>query len=73
MASSDETLAEFDGSFPEIGVIEVDPHPHPREAALRAIKFAPHSRQAQALLGQLEGWVTGLIEEFEYEQRNPDH
>lgn len=38
--------------------------------AMRPMKYAPHARQAKALLGQLAGWVSGLIAELEYEQRS---
>jgi hypothetical protein len=71
MASSSATLSEFDAVFPEIEVIEMGPDTHPRQAALRPMRYAPQAKQAQVLLGQLAGWVTGLIEELEYEQREP--
>jgi hypothetical protein len=64
---SSATVQEFDTAFPEIETVQIEPHEHPRNMGLRATRFAPHARQAKALLGQLEGWVSGLIAEFEYE------
>jgi hypothetical protein len=71
MASSGDTLSEFDAAFPEIEVVDLSATAHPRQAALRSMQYAPQAKQAQVLLGQLAGWVTGLIEELEYEQRHP--
>jgi hypothetical protein len=71
MTSSSATLSEFDAVFPEIEVIEMSSDTYPRQAALRSMQYAPQAKQAQVLLGQFAGWVTGLIDELEYEQRNP--
>ena len=70
MEDSSGDLAEFDAAFPEIETVELEDHEHPREMAMRGMKYAPHAKRAQALLGQLAGWVTGLIQELEYEQRS---
>jgi predicted nucleotide-binding protein len=70
VAESSATLEEFDTAFPEIEPAEIDSHEHPRLMAQRGIRYAPHARQARALLGQLAGWVSGLIAELEYEQRS---
>ena len=70
VAESSATLEEFDTAFPEIEPVEIDSHEHPRLMAQRGIRYAPHARQARALLGQLAGWVSGLIAELEYEQRS---
>jgi hypothetical protein len=69
---SSATLDEFDRAFPEIEGVEVTTDEHPRNMAMRPMKYAPHAREAKALLGQLAGWVSGLIEELEYEQRTGD-
>ena len=66
---SSATLDEFDRAFPEIEGVAVETDQHPRTMAMRPMKYAPHAREAKALLGQLAGWVSGLIEELEYEQR----
>src|SRR4051794_1724438 len=66
MADSSADLAEFDAAFPEIEMVQVEEHEHPRNMAMRAMKYAPHAKRAQALLGQLAGWVNGLIQELEY-------
>jgi hypothetical protein len=50
---SSATLEEFDTAFPEIEPVEIETHEHPREMAMRPMKYAPHARQAKALLGQL--------------------
>ena len=71
MESSSASLDEFDAAFPEIDVIEIPANEHPRNIGMRAMKYAPHAKRAQALLAQLAGWVSGLIEELEYEQRRP--
>jgi hypothetical protein len=69
---STATLEEFDAAFPEIEPVEIPEREHPRKMAMRQMQFAPQARQAKALLGQLAGWVSGLIEELEYEQRSGD-
>jgi hypothetical protein len=63
---SSATLAEFDAAFPEIEPVELNSHEHPRQMGMRGMRYAPHARQAKALLGQLAGWVSGLISELEY-------
>ena len=68
---SGATLGEFDAAFPEIEVIELPTHEHPRNMSMRKLKYAPHAKQDQALLGQLAGWVSGLIDELAYEQHLP--
>lgn len=70
MEDSKVDLAEFDDAFPEIEVVEIADHEHPREMGMRGMKYAPHAAKAKALLGQLAGWVSGLIQELEYEQRS---
>lgn len=70
MEDSSGDLAEFDAAFPEIEAVTVEDREHPREMAMRPMKYAPHAKRAQALLGQLAGWVTGLIQELEHEQRS---
>lgn len=70
MEASSGDLAEFDAAFPEMEIVELKDREHPRDIAKRAMKYAPHAQRAQALLGQLAGWVTGLIQELEYEQRS---
>jgi hypothetical protein len=61
---SSATLEEFDAALPEIEPVEIETHEHPREMAMRPMKYGPHARQAKALLGQLAGWVSGLIAEL---------
>lgn len=62
-------IDEFDPAFPEVEVVEYPEHEHPRRLAARDRTYAPRAKQAQALLGQLGGWVSGLIEELTLEQR----
>lgn len=59
VGSSSATLDEFDRAFPAIEVVAIASEVHPR---------TPHARNARLLLGQLGGWVSGLIAEIEYEQ-----
>jgi uncharacterized protein with von Willebrand factor type A (vWA) domain len=59
---------EFDAAFPEIDVVELPDRQHPRKMAMRKMEYAPHAKRAQALLGQLAGWVNGLIEEMKIRQ-----
>lgn len=66
---SSATLEEFDTAFPEIEVIQISAREHPREMGMRPVRYAPHAKRARALLGELAGWVNGLIAEIEYEQR----
>lgn len=70
VGESSATLDEFDAAFPEIDPVEIKTHNDPRSMAMRPMKYAPHARHAKALLGQLAGWVSGLIAELEYEQRS---
>jgi uncharacterized protein with von Willebrand factor type A (vWA) domain len=70
MEDSTGDLDEFDAAFPEIEVVAIADREHPREMAMRGMKYAPQAKRAQALLKQLAGWVTGLIQELEYEQRS---
>jgi hypothetical protein len=70
MEDSSGELAEFDAAFPEIETVAIEDREHPRNMAMRAMKYAPQAKRAQALLGQLAGWVTGLVQELEYEQRS---
>jgi hypothetical protein len=65
---SSATLEEFDAAFPEIDVIEIPEREHPRNIGMRSMRYAPHAAQARALLGQLAGWVAGLIQEIEWKQ-----
>ena len=69
VGESSATLDEFDTAFPEIEVIQIPPYEHPRQIGMRTLKYAPHAKQARALLGELTGWVNGLIAEIEFEQR----
>jgi hypothetical protein len=66
---SSATLEEFETAFPELEVIEIAADEDIEEMALRAMRYAPHARKARALLGELSGWVSGLIAEIEYEQQ----
>jgi hypothetical protein len=59
---------EFANAFPEIEVVEGG-HRHPRDAAAAGITDAPAARSAQVLLGQLAGWLDGLIAERTLDQR----
>jgi hypothetical protein len=70
MTDSSADLAEFEAAFPRIDVVELDQYEDPRDMAMRGMKYAPQAKRAQVLLGQLAGWVTGLIQELEYEQRS---
>jgi hypothetical protein len=67
---SGATHEEFNAAFPEIEEIKIEGHQHPREMAMRPMKYAPQAREAKALLGQLAGWVSGLIDELEHEHRS---
>jgi hypothetical protein len=67
---SSATLEEFDRAFPEIEGVEIVSHEHPRQMGMRGMRYAPHALQAKALLGQLGGWVSGLIAELEHEHRS---
>lgn len=62
---SSATLEEFDTAFPEIEPVEIETHEHPREMAMRPMKYAPHARGAPRA-----AQVSGLIAELEYEQRS---
>ena len=67
---SGASLQEFDSAFPEMDVIDTPGlHEHPRRMGMRKMQYAPHAKQAQSLLAQLAGWMSGLIEELTYEQR----
>jgi len=44
---SSATLEEFDTAFPEIEPVEIETHEHPREMAMRPMKYAPHARAGQ--------------------------
>jgi hypothetical protein len=66
---SSATLDEFDTAFPDIEAIEIEAHESPRDMGMRPMRYAPHAKQARALLGELSGWVSGLIAEIEYEQQ----
>lgn len=68
---SSAELKEFDAAFPVLDVIEVPDREHPRKMAMRGMEHAPHAKRAKLLLGQLAGWVTGLIEELQLEQAHP--
>jgi hypothetical protein len=70
MEESEVDLAEFDQAFPEITVVQIVENEHPRHMGMRDMRYAPHAAKAKALLGQLAGWVTGLIQELEFEQRS---
>jgi hypothetical protein len=70
MEGSKVDLAEFDDAFPSMEVVQIAENEHPRQMAMRDMKYGPHAAKAKVLLGQLAGWVTGLIEELEYEQRS---
>jgi hypothetical protein len=65
---SSATVEEFDAAFPEIEPVDIETYEGPRDMAMRPMKYAPHARHAKALLGQLAGWVSGLIAELEHEQ-----
>jgi hypothetical protein len=65
---SSADLEEFDAAFPEIPLVEIDAHESMREIATRGMRYAPDANRAQALLRQLAGWVSGLIEELRHEQ-----
>jgi hypothetical protein len=54
-----------------LDVIEVPDREQPRQMAMRGMQYAPHAKRAKLLLGQLAGWVTGLIEELQHEQAHP--
>jgi hypothetical protein len=65
----DLNIDEFDPAFPEMDVVEFAEHEHPRRLMARNTTYAPQAKRAQALLGQLGGWVSGLIDEITLEQR----
>jgi hypothetical protein len=69
MEESKGDLAEFDQAFPQIAVVQIVEREHVRQMGMRDLQYAPHAAKAKALLGQLAGWVTGLIQELEYEQQ----
>src|SRR5437763_1949626 len=72
VGESSATLEEFDSAFPEIEPIQIPGREHPRNMAKRAMQYAPHAREAKALLGQLAGWVSGLIDELELESERAE-
>jgi hypothetical protein len=59
---------EFVQAFPEIEVVAA-PQAHPRSAARAALVNESAAREARALLGQMAGWVGGLIAEQTLERR----
>jgi len=62
-------IDEFDPAFPEIDLVEFPEHQHPRDFAARTMAHTPQAKRAQALLGQLAGWVSGLIDELTLDKR----
>lgn len=66
---SGASLDEFDEAFPDLPVVEHTGHEDIREVAMRETIYAPQAREARALLGQLAGWITGILEEQEYRRR----
>lgn len=69
VAASDPSLAEFDAAFPEIQVVAIPTAQSPHSVVTQAMRNHPHATKAQALLGQLAGWVSGVINELTFEQR----
>ena len=59
---------EFDAAFPVVEEVR-QPMDHPRAAARAAIIHEAAARRARTLLGQLAGWLDGLIAEATLEQR----
>jgi hypothetical protein len=60
---------EFLNFFPEIEQVSVSLSQHPREAVREMVRFESAAKQARLLLGQLAGWVDGLIQEQTLERR----
>lgn len=69
IGESDPSLAEFDGAFPEIEVVELQILRDPADTMLHTMQHKPHATRAQVLLAQLAGWVSGLINDLTFEQR----
>jgi hypothetical protein len=68
--SGSDLLAEFQASFPELPTVEGPTgSEHPREVVSRARVAESAARKARALLGQLAGWVDGMIAERTLEKR----
>jgi hypothetical protein len=63
---SSATVEEFDTAFPVIPVVQHDSDEGMREVAMRQSLYSPQAKEAQALLGQLAGWVDGLLEEIRW-------
>jgi len=59
---------EFESMFPAIDVAEA-PSRHPRVAAQSVITGEPVPRQARTLLGQLAGWIGGIVRRMTLERQ----
>lgn len=62
-------IEEFDSAFPEIDAIDLRQFEHPRNRMHRKGMYAPQAIRAQALIGQLGGWLSGLFDEVTLERR----
>jgi hypothetical protein len=61
---------EFAGAFPEIEQVEIPKGRNdPAVLSMQKSALAPQAHRAQALIGQLGGWLTGLIDEQTLQQR----
>ena len=63
-----QLVSEFDAAFPEIEVVEVTSR-DPWAVAQSGLVNEPAARRAKLLLGQLAGWVGGLIDEQTLDRR----
>jgi hypothetical protein len=59
---------EFESTFPVIEIVD-KPMDHPRAAARAVMVHEAAAQEAKGLLGQLAGWLDGLIAEQTLEQR----
>ena len=60
---------EFNATFPSIDLVQPPTSPQPHATAAWRVTAEPAARRARALLGQLAGWIDGLIEEQTLERR----
>jgi len=52
---------EFNATFPSIDLVQPPTSPQPHATAAWRVTAEPAARRARALLGQLAGWIDGLI------------
>lgn len=61
---------EFQRSFPTVPAIPSPPDtPRPRDLARHANTAEVEGRKAQTLLGQMQGWIGGIVREMTMEEQ----